>query len=387
MTISSEVHRSIEMCRYCFMCRHANPVFLVTKLDAHTPRGYALLLSRIEAGLAEWSDDVSEKVFQSTLDGLCRELCEFHWQEDEVVRTARELAVASGAVPARVREAVDELRARAAVPLPAGSLDGVGVVSDRAGADVLLLTGTIARREAPDLILANAAILAAAGEDWTLLAAEPDCGVALWELGYPADARAAAARLAEAIAALGPREVVCPDPGVCRALRELYPAWGIGAGVGGGARVLHTSEYIAERLASGRLELAPDPGTGPVAYHDPCQLGRRLRVFDPPRAVIAAATGRQPAEFPHARELAECCGDGSSLAVTYPALSRAMAERRLRTLEDPAVTRVVTACPGCRLALAGAAGAAGLDIHVIDIAELVAGRLAVSRARSEELHT
>ena len=41
------------------MCRHACPTFLATKLDSHTPRGYALLLAEIEAGKIGWTEPSS----------------------------------------------------------------------------------------------------------------------------------------------------------------------------------------------------------------------------------------------------------------------------------------------------------------------------------------
>lgn len=382
MSFSPSVQNTIKMCRYCFMCRHANPTFLVTKLDAHTPRGYALLLSQIEAGRSEWTVDVGEKLYQSTLDGLCRELCEFHWPEDEVVRAGREQAVRHAVVPAPVRATIDALLSGGALPLPPAVRDRLDARCDREGAATLFLTGSLARREAPDLILTTADILDRWGEDWTLLGEEADTGAALWELGLPGEAREAGARLAAAIRGLRPRRIVTGDAHACRALRELYPSWGIDDL--SAVDVLHVAEYLAGLLPSSALPLDPTGEHGVVAYHDPCQLGRRLHVLQAPREVIRTVTGRAPVEFPHAGAVAECCGGGSLLYATYPWLSASMAEARLGTVADASVDTVVTGCPTCRLVLRAGAEKAGSGIRVIDITELVASGTAEPRLDVEE---
>lgn len=385
MSFSPSVQNTIKMCRYCFMCRHANPTFLVTKLDSHTPRGYALMLSQIESGLSEWTVEVGEKLYQSTLDGLCRELCEFHWAEDEVVRVGREQAVRHEVVPAPVRATIDALLSEGDLPLPLAVRDRLDARCDRQGAPILFLTGSLARRRAPDLILTTADILDRWGEDWTVLSEEADTGAALWELGLPGEAREAGARLAAAICGLRPRRIVTGDAHACRALRDLYPAWGIDDL--SAVEVLHVAEYLAGRLTSGALPPAPTAEYGVVAYHDPCQLGRRLRVLEAPREVIRIVTGRAPVEFPHAGVVAECCGGGSLLHATYPRLSASMGEARLGAVVDAGVDTVVTACPTCRLVLRTGAERAGSGIRVIDITELVASGKAGPQLDVKEEHS
>ena len=121
---------------------------------------------------------------------------------------------------------------------------------------------------------------------------------------------------------------------------------------------------------------SPTTPAAPVAYHDPCSLGRRVRVLAAPRAVIGKVTGRAPVEFFHAGAIAECCGDGGLLPETDPDLAARMAVAQLERMPD-GVGTLVTACPGCRAQLGGAAEAAG-GVRVVDISELVADRLGLS---------
>lgn len=379
MPFSPEVKQTIEMCRHCFMCRHANTTFLVTKLDAHTPRGYALQLSRIEAGLGDWTADVVEKLYQSTLDGLCTELCAFHWREDEVVRAGREEVVAIDLAPAPVRIVAADLQEAAAsaatVDRPVPAVD-----SSRPLAEVVYFVDVPSRRESPEVVAAVGAILDTLAEPWCALADVPETAMALYELGYTSDAHVAAAALATRIGELHPRRLLTSSSHAYRAFRELYPAFGITAL--DGIEIVHVAEYLASKVESRELRLNPAPDMR-VAYHDPCQLGRRSGVYDAPRTVIAAAIGRAPLELAHNRGAAECCGGGSLLDKTYPVLSARIADARIERVLETGADVLVTACTTCRRVLGEASARVAPQLRVLDLAEFVATRLDPAPQRRE----
>lgn len=369
MSFSPEVKKTIEMCRHCFMCRHANPTFLVTKLDAHTPRGYALQLSRIDAGLGDWTADVVEKLYQSTLDGLCAELCAFHWREDEVVRAGREAVVAKGLAPAPVRAVVADL---VASPASAEAIGSLAPVAERPPSGIVYFGGSASRRDPTEVVAAVTAILDALSEPWSYLTDESDTGMGLYELGYTADARTAAVSLAARIAELRPQRLLTSSSHAYRAFRELYPAFGITALEG--IELMHFAEYLASKVETGALRVRP-AGDIRVAYHDPCQLGRRSGVYDAPRTVIAAAIGGAPLELVHSRNESECCGGGSLLDETYPALSARIAEARVGRVLETGAEVLVTACTTCRKVLGEASARVAPRLQVVDLAEFVASRL------------
>ena len=376
MALRTEIRQTIEMCRHCFMCRHANPTFLVTKLDAHTPRGYALALSRVDDGLAAWTEDVVSKLYQSTLDGLCSELCEFDWREDLVVQAGREEAVRQGMAPPPVIRAADRRIADGAERLASAWLPLAPDRLDRKGAETLFITGLEARERSPGTIVATAALLDHLGADWTVLSIEHDPGIDLWELGYTDAALRAAERFVAEVGRLRPSRIVTGSSRVLRALREPLPS----AALATLPPVEHLSELLVDRLVA-RGAAAPrgrPVDTSRIAYHDPCSLGRRARVFEPPRQVIEALTGAPPLELPHSRALAECCGEGGLLPEVDPALAARLASALLTRLPDGAA--LVTACPGCRAQLGAAAERAGGSVEVMDISELASSRLGLRRA-------
>lgn len=128
------------------------------------------------------------------------------------------------------------------------------------------------------------------------------------------------------------------DAGCAMALKRAYAEVGV--------ELSPTVELLVERAAKSLHELSPvdAPPSAPVRYHDPCQLGRGLGVYEAPRAVLTRALGRAPDEFEGNRDRAWCSGAGGLLPATMPDVSRTIADARLDDHERSGGGRVVTAC-------------------------------------------
>ena len=364
----AETRETIRACQFCFMCRYTCPTFMATKLESVTPRGYALMLATVDQGRQGWTGDMVDRFYQCTLCGLCRQDCEYHWPEDELVRHAREDIVASGRAPARVEQAAQAIRENssgwdAIKGLPAG-------VVGKQKPEVLYLAGCQTRQSRPEIAEANARIFQALGIDWGVLEQEGCCGAPLYDLGYTGEARQMAQRLADRIVETRPGLVVTGCSHCYRALVEYYPQWHLA--LPEGIQVLHTSEYFNRMLAAGRLRLTQQAHGGILSYHDPCQLGRKMGVYDAPRQLIEAACGSPPAELFHSRELAECCGAGSAMLLTDPETALKVARARLDRAVENKTRTLVTACQNCKTALAGANDG---QINILELSEFLAAFL------------
>jgi Fe-S oxidoreductase len=159
------------------------------------------------------------------------------------------------------------------------------------------------------------------------------------------------ARQAEAFAGQVKRaeRVLVADAGCALALRVRYPEHGVKLD----AKVELVVERAAEEL--GALSGVPHT-TGPVRWHDPCQLGRGLGVYEAPRAVLTRALGRAPEEFDARRDRGACSGGGGLLPVTMPETARTIAETRLAEHARSGGGRVVTACASSLLSMRKARG-------------------------------
>ncbi len=366
----ADIRETIASCKYCFMCRHACPTFLATKLDSHTPRGYALLLAEIEAGKADWSDSIVDRFYQCSQCGLCREDCAYHWPEDELVRHAREEIVTAGRAPERVREI-----ARAFIEHGHPENGGPPVelktgTAGRHGSRILYYAGWSTRVYQPAVMGAVGDIMTRLGEEWTMMEKEPDTGSSLFELGFTKEASKQAKILADEFVNMNPGRIVTGCPHSLWAFRELFGRLGVTAA--GGIEFLHTSEFLLDAIEKGALRPSKKPEFGKVAYHDPCRLGRSLGVYEAPRALIEAITGARPVELFHWGAAAECCGAGSVMFLSDPQISLKVARRRLAGAVEEGVKTLVTGCPNCKEMLSRAALDMNTEIAVMDAVELTA---------------
>lgn len=129
-----------------------------------------------------------------------------------------------------------------------------------------------------------------------------------------------------------------------------------------GIEVLHHSEYIERLVTEGILHLKQT--TEQYTYHDPCELGRGLGIYDAPRNVISAMGNLREAK--HNREHALCCGSSLANTVINDVQQQTIAKRMTQELADTGCDTIVTSCPLCNKAIARAT-----TLPTKDISELV----------------
>src|SRR5436305_11892054 len=88
--------------RYCVMCRHVCPVERMTKREATSPHGWALLIASVDRGLAEWDGDTVDTLYQCADCGLCQANCATNRPLPATIVAARASVVEQGAMPASV---------------------------------------------------------------------------------------------------------------------------------------------------------------------------------------------------------------------------------------------------------------------------------------------
>lgn len=153
----------------------------------------------------------------------------------------------------------------------------------------------------------------------------------------------------------------CP---IClRVFRESYHLDGV--------EVLHHSEYIERLIAEKRLNVAPTEAK--YSYHDPCELGRGLGVYEAPRRVVRSV-GRL-CEPQHNRRDALCCGASLANTVIDDAQQQRIATRMTKELEDTGCDAIVTSCPLCNKTISRAT-----TLPTKDISEIVAHSIENAKA-------
>jgi Fe-S oxidoreductase len=133
-----------------------------------------------------------------------------------------------------------------------------------------------------------------------------------------------------------------------------------------GIEVLHHSQYILRRIRQARLMVAGMDES--VAYHDPCELGRGLGIYEAPRALIRKVAMLKEPKLK--RKNALCCGGSVANLVLDAHAGQAMAADVASVYAATGAGKLVTACPQCKHTLRRES-----PVPVVDLAELVAARL------------
>jgi Fe-S oxidoreductase len=113
-------------------------------------------------------------------------------------------------------------------------------------------------------------------------------------------------------------------------------------------KVLSIVEVALSMVEKGILKLDPSAYPYPVAYHDPCNLGRKSGIFDAPRKLLAHVCS-EVVELSPNRENAICCGGGGALLQDSTSTKRRMISGRAKAdqIGSTGVQHLATTCLSC----------------------------------------
>lgn len=358
---------AVAPCYQCGVCTAICPWGLVKE----EPLNVRTLIRRAQMGLPQ-----DGGLWWCTTCRQCEELCPRGVPIADVMLALRRLAWQDQRVPKGLSPVMwamywDGNPWRRPPSQRANWAKGANVRQFAPSDEVLFYTGCTASYDnrAQKVARAVASVLQGAGVSFgTLGEAEPCCGDAAYALGqhdYLAQIiEANAQRFAEA----GAGTVVTVSPHCYDMFLNHYPRRG-------GFRPLHYTQYLAQLLEEGRLTF-PGRFQARVTFHDPCYLGRRNDVYDPPRQILAAIPGLETVEMPRNREFALCCGGGGGRMWMETAAGERFATLRAEEALETGAEILVTACPHCIACLEDSLKQRGSPMKVMDVAELAAAALA-----------
>ncbi|WP_309493176.1 (Fe-S)-binding protein [Candidatus Hecatella orcuttiae] len=375
------------VCSQCGYCRVICPVFDQLAWESTAPRGkiyYMKLLLGGKHSLEQrpFSDKFAERVFQCTLCGHCKEVCQSKIDLTKLWTATRAELGNRGLLPPPAKE-IDkavlkennifsmpnsertiwsmmiEEQVLPRINKPAKIAYFIGCVS--------AFTGRIA--SIPE---STVRILDSAGVNYTILGSDE------WCCGHPlilAGKTFSANRLAEhnlrKLKELGVEKLVTNCAGCYLAFKHEYPTL---LGIDPEIEIEHFSQFLSSQVNGGRLKFKPR--TTVVTYHDPCEIGRLGGIYEEPRQILENLPGVKLLEMPYNRERSNCCGGGGLLKATNRNLSFNIAEKRLKEAEEIGAANIATACVACKLHMTDVAAERCAKMAVYDIAELVAEFLA-----------
>jgi len=398
------LERSLD-CVHCGLCLPSCPTYRETGRETSSPRGRIYLMRGIAEGRLPAGDVLAEEAYLCLGCRACETACPSGVRFGSMLELARAEVERAGlrrglaprlerlllrgvvARPRRLRLALDLLRLaqrlgldRLAARLLPGSVGELRPLAPRVPprrerrplpertpargerrGSVALLTGCIASELFAEVNAATARVLARNGFEVRAPRAQACCGALHAHAGDPDFARALARRNLAAFA--GAETLVVNSAGCGAALRELGE-WLPGEGEALASKVRDVSEFLEER----GLGEAPGPLRARVCYDDPCHLVHGQRISQAPRRLLARIPGLEL--VPH-DDPSSCCGAAGIYNLTHRAMSRAVLERKLRSLAAADPEWIATGNPGCLMQLRAGVAAAGLRARVVHPIELL----------------
>ncbi|HEX8199830.1 MAG TPA: (Fe-S)-binding protein [Isosphaeraceae bacterium] len=198
------------------------------------------------------------------------------------------------------------------------------------------------------------------------------CGQMHYNTGYQREALPLVRRFVEVFR--DAEAVVSPSASCVGMVREVYRQAAELAGdrrlaeavAALGPRVFELSEFLVTRMG------VEDVGAyfpHRVTYHPTCHSLRGLRVGDAPLRLLRKVRGIDLVELPHAEE---CCGFGGTFAVKNADTSMAMLGDKLRCVLDTQAEVCSAADNSCLMHIGGALHRQRAGVRTVHLAEILA---------------
>ncbi len=379
-SFGEDVDNELLACIFCGFCRLGCPTFSVTHRESRNARGRNALAFNFLNGTIEPSKELADAIYSCTTCQACTYFCPAQVKVDEIVEGLRKKLYKAGYTPEPVLGVRDNIFKTGNVYASAKE-DRIDIypaelkkkIQDgtlKEKAETLLFMGCVPSYLDMKMIPSLIKPLDTAGVDYTCLGTEEGCcGFPLFLMGTD-EFEPHAKKVIERIKATGAKELLTPCAGCYKTFKKIYPEIG-----DLGLEVYHSVHYLERLINEGKIKFKGELGKK-VTYHDPCDLGRALKVFEEPRDILKAIPGLEFVEMERNRLQARCCGGGGGVLASDPDLAVEMAAERVRDALAVGAEIIVSGCSACKDNLRKGARAIPKEergkIKVMDITEIVA---------------
>lgn len=372
----SAVDNEIMACIMCGFCRLGCPTYAERSLESVNARGRVILAYNLMTGRIRPSEDLAGRFYACTTCLNCRSICPAGIQVAEIVEAVRRRLVEEGFLP---QQFLPMLQSMEQVGNPFGEdpqkrteTYPSDYVEPRGPVDALLFLGCVPSYQDTRIVPSVMKLMDSSGISYAAMGnKEHCCGYVAYLVGSMKEFHKAMETNLSIWEASSPGTLVTACAGCYKTIKDLYPKHTDRSL----PKTLHLVEYMDQLIQEGKVVFRGS-FQAKVAYHDPCDLGRHMNVFDPPRRILAAVPGVELLEFPLNKQLARCCGGGGGLKAFDSELSNDIAYKRVLEARDIGAEVIASACPSCKRTLQAAAARLKREervkIQVMDIAEILA---------------
>jgi len=352
---------------HCISCKGCRRGCMMGRLGSDSPRDAAL------SGLMTSPAETEKRgLYECTMCESCKNACPLEIPSNEYNLALRKTLAMKGGLPEVFHKQSDGILGNGNPFGEAPSGRGQFYPEARAakGAPILLYLGCVASFQRQKIVESAFKLLGAVGTEFSVLGQnETCCGYPLYVAGSRKFEEAARRNL-DAIRASGARTVVTTCAGCNKTLRKIYPDY-----FDVDFEVLHMVEYLARSVKEGKLWF-PGELKMKAIYHDPCDLGRAMGVYEPPRELLSSIPGLEMLEFHFNRQSSRCCGAGGGAKGYDNKLSEEHAFQRMKEAVGLGADVVTSACPAClanlQIVIPRIKKETGRTLRLMDVSEIAA---------------
>lgn len=379
-TFGKDLDNEIMACIMCGFCRAGCPTYGETSLESINARGRVVLAYHLLTGRLEPSKELADRFYTCTTCLNCNAVCPAGVKVADIIQSARARLVKAGYLPPVDQMLVASIE-KTGNPFGEATEKRTEIYpaefKPKEKAQTLLYLGCVASYQDLNIVPSALKIMTDAKVDFTSLGSkEYCCGYISFLVGEEKEFEKCIDKNLAFFKERGFKEIVATCAGCFRTFKDLYPKRRTLDGI----QVFHIVEYLEKLIQDRRLTFKDGEKKTKVAYHDPCDIGRHMNIYDPPRNVLKALPSVELVEFPLNRNLAKCCGSGGGMKAFDTDMSLEIAFKRIQQAGSIGAEVVVSACPACKSNLNLAAARLRKEkkgrLKVMDITELVADALA-----------
>ena len=409
-SLTRQMDTYLNVCAHCGMCNDSCHYFVAMGDPKMVPTYKTDRLRNVWRRKHEWLgrifpawygaydlteellDEMVEIAFRDcTLCGRCVHNCQFGVDTRMIIKTVRSMAVATGKEPEILTQLADSAISREEnmdmfkefyldqikdIETEMQELLGdptAEIPIEKEGARVLYVP-----LSGKHTILPAAAIMHAAGENWTMsLFDAANYGVFINDTKR---AKRITDRIVNEAKRLGVEEVWITECGhAYSTMRWTAPNW---YDEPFPFKVRSLIEIIPEYIEAGRIQVEK-LDVGAITLHDPCNLGRAGGIFEEPRITLNALVTDFRDMIPN-RDQNFCCGGGGGLVANldHEEIRMVAGKPKADQIRETGANLVLTSCDNCRHQIGELGEHYDLGIEVIGMAELTLQ--AMLKAREDE---
>ncbi len=376
--------QTLDLCATCGQC--VSRCFLNDVYEDMNPR--KLIRKALLGEDQEVAD--SEFIWACTLCGRCTTDCPKDLKMDVIMRKARGLAYSQGKAPKRIVDGIEMANkigntvgmdaedwedtvewlveeAEEELELEEGSLKAP---IDKEGAELLYIPNPREYTSNPHMFQMYVRFLNLLKVDWTLSSKVFDITNWAYYMGQHEETVTLIRNMVEETRRLGAKTLLSTECGHgFKVLRTDAERW---LGEPLDFEVISVIELAHRSFKDGALKLKADCIEGTATYHDPCNVGRKLGIYEEPRELLKHICTNYAEIWPN-RKFNICCGGGGSVGQNTDMAKKRLehAKRKRDQILNTGATIVTTSCQNCLAQLNDLKDRYDMPVEVKSVLELL----------------